>query len=40
MEINYDEIELLEEGIEEEPEREENFAIPAEDDELEEEEVE
>ena len=40
MEINYDEIELLEEGIEEEPAKEENFGIPAEDDELEEEEVE
>ena len=39
MEINLEEIELLEEGIEAEPEaREEGFGIPADDIELEEEE--
>lgn len=38
MEINYDEIELLEEEVEEEVEREIDFGIPSEDDELEEEE--
>lgn len=37
MEINFDEVELLEEGIEVEPEaREEGFAIPSDDEKLEE----
>ena len=36
---NLEEVELLEEGMEEEPVREAEFGIPSEDDELEEEEV-
>lgn len=36
---NLEEVELLEEGVEEEPVREAEFAIPTEDDEFEEEEV-